>query len=84
MSTADDVVVIKKKPSFKDKITASKEIMKRYPLVDPIEKQKLQKLIADTRISEAKATVAERLGNESDDKLDELMDKLIKASEKSQ
>ena len=51
-------------------------------LVDPIEKQKLQKLIADTRISEAKATVAERLGNESDDKLDELMDKLISESDK--
>lgn len=84
MSTADEVIVIKKKPSFKDKIMASKEIMKRYPLFDPVEKQKLKKLIADTRISEAKATVAERLGNESDDKLDELMDKLIKASEKPQ
>ena len=77
MSAADDVVVIKKKPSFKDKITASKEIMKRYPLVDPIEKQKLQKLIADTRISEAKATVAERLGSESNEQLDELINKLV-------
>lgn len=77
MSTADDVVVIKKKPSFKDKITASKEIMKRYPLVDPIEKQKLQKLIADTRISEAKATVAERLGSENTEQLDDLINKLI-------
>ena len=77
MSTADDVVVIKKKPSFKDKITASKEIMKRYPLVDPIEKQKLQKLIADTRISEAKATVAERLGSETTEQLDDLINKLV-------
>lgn len=77
MSTADDVVVIKKKPSFKDKITASKEIMKRYPLVDPIEKQKLKKLIADTRISEAKATVAERLGNENTEQLDDLINKLV-------
>lgn len=77
MSTADDVVVIKKKPSFKDKITASKEIMKRYPLVDPIEKQKLQKLIADTRISEAKATVAERLGSENTEQLDDLINKLV-------
>lgn len=77
MATADDVVVIKKKPSFKDKITASKEIMKRYPLVDPIEKQKLQKLIADTRISEAKATVAERLGSENTEQLDDLINKLV-------
>ena len=77
MSTADDVVVIKKKPSFKDNITASKEIMKRYPLVDPIEKQKLQKLIADTRISEAKATVAERLGSENTEQLDDLINKLV-------
>ena len=77
MSTADDVVVIKKKPSLKDKITASKEIMKRYPLVDPIEKQKLQKLIADTRISEAKATVAERLGSENTEQLDDLINKLV-------
>ena len=82
MSTADEVIVIKKKPSFKDKIMASKEIMKWYPLFDPVEKQKLKKLIADTRISEAKAAVAERLGNESDDKLDELMDKLISESDK--
>ena len=77
MSTADDVVVIKKKPSFKDKITASKEIMKRYPLVDHIEKQKLQKLIADTRISEAKAAVAERLGSENTEQLDDLINKLV-------
>ena len=53
------------------------EIMKRYPLVDPIEKQKLQKLIADTRISEAKATVAERLGSENTEQLDDLINKLV-------
>lgn len=82
MSTADDVVVIKKKPSFKDKITASKEIMKRYPLVDPIEKQKLQKLIADTRISEAKATIAERLGSENTEQLDDLINKLVGGEKK--
>ena len=84
MSTADDVVVIKKKPSFKDKITASKEIMKRYPLVDPIEKQKLQKLIADTRISEAKATVAERLGSENTEQLDDLINKLVGEEKKDE
>lgn len=69
--------------SAKDRISAAKELLKRYPTTDPMEKQKLKKLAADARISEARANVAERLGSEGDDKLDELMDKLISASEKS-
>ena len=68
--------------SAKDRISAAKELLKRYPTTDPMEKQKLKKLAADARISEARANVAERLGSEGDDKLDELMDKLIKESEK--
>ena len=68
--------------SAKDRINAAKELLKRYPTTDPMEKQKLKKLTADARISEAKANVAERLGSEGDDKLDELMDKLIKESDK--
>ena len=68
--------------SAKDRINAAKELLKRYPTTDPMEKQKLKKLAADARISEAKANVAERLGSEGDDKLDELMDKLIKESDK--
>ena len=73
----DDVPV-----SAKDRISAAKELLKRYPTTDPMEKQKLKKLAADARISEAKANVVERLGSEGDDKLDELMDKLIKESDK--
>lgn len=69
--------------SAKDRISAAKELLKRYPTTDPMEKQKLKKLTADARISEARANVAERLGSKGDDKLDELMDKLISASEKS-
>ncbi|NRO27716.1 terminase small subunit [Lactobacillus helveticus] len=69
--------------SAKDRISAAKELLKRYPTTDPMEKQKLKKLTADARISEAKANVVERLGSEGDDKLDQLMDKLISASEKS-
>lgn len=68
--------------SAKDRISAAKELLKRYPTTDPMEKQKLKKLTADARISEAKANVVERLGSEGDDKLDELMDKLIKESDK--
>ena len=68
--------------SAKDRISAAKELLKRYPTTDPMEKQKLKKLTADARISEARANVAERLGSEGDDKLDELIDKLIKESDK--
>ena len=82
MSTADSVVTVTKTPSIKDKVSVAREIMKRFPLYDPMEKQKLKKLAADARISEARANVAERLGSEGDDKLDELMDKLIKESDK--
>lgn len=68
--------------SAKDRINAAKELLKRYPTTDPMEKQKLKKLTADARISEARANVAERLGSEGDDKLDELMNKLISESDK--
>ena len=47
-----------------------------------LDKARIRKANADARISEARANVAERLGSEGDDKLDELMDKLISASEK--
>lgn len=68
--------------SAKDRISAAKELLKRYPTTDPMEKQKLKKLAADARISEARANVVERLGSEGDDKLDELMNKLISESNK--
>ena len=47
-----------------------------------LDKARIRKANADARISEARANVAERLGSEGDDKLDELMDKLIKESDK--
>lgn len=55
MATARDVITIRKKPSMKDKLSAAREIMKRYPLDDPVVKAQLRKLNADTRISEARA-----------------------------
>lgn len=67
--------------SAKDRISAAKELLKRYP-TDPLTKAQLRKANADARIAEVKANVAERLGSEGDDKLDELMDKLIKESDK--
>ena len=47
-----------------------------------LDKAKIRKANADARVAEARANVAERLGSEGDDKLDELMEKLISASEK--
>ena len=47
-----------------------------------LDKAKIRKANADARVAEARANVAERLGSEGDDKLDELMNKLISASEK--
>ena len=55
LPTGDDVVTVEKKPSFKDRLTAAKELMKRYPLSDPMVQAQLDKIRADTRISEAKA-----------------------------
>lgn len=44
-----------REPSLKDRLNAAKELMKRYPLDDPVVKAQLRKLDADTRISEARA-----------------------------
>lgn len=40
-------------------------------------KARMQKLEADTRISEAKAAVLERMGSDSNKKLDEVLEKLV-------
>ena len=47
-----------------------------------LDKARVRKANADARVAEARANVAERLGSEGDDKLDELMDKLISESDK--
>ena len=82
IATAKSVEIVEKEPSLKDRMSAAREIAKRYPNISPMEQARLRRLLADARTSEAKATIAERLGSEGDDKLDELMDKLIKESDK--
>ena len=52
--------------SAKDRISAAKELLKRYP-TDPLTKAQLRKANADARVAEARANVAERLGSEGDD-----------------
>lgn len=78
MATAQEVVTVTKKPAIKDKIAVSKEILKRYPVNDPVEKQKLKKLAADARISEAKAKALEDNGQDIELLLDKMLDTLAK------
>lgn len=54
LAAGNDVVTIRKKPSMKDKISVSKEIMKRYPLTDPLVAAQIKKLQAETEIAEWK------------------------------
>lgn len=42
-----NVVTLRKKPSMKDKIAVAKEIMKRYPVSDPMVAAQLKKLQAE-------------------------------------
>lgn len=70
------------------KLQAIQTVMKQAGLFSDngtpeLDAARIRKANADARVAEARANVAERLGSEGDDKLNELMDKLIKASEKS-
>ncbi len=55
LPAGDDVVTVEKKPSFKDRLSAAKELMKRYPLSDPMIQAELRKLNAEADIAEQKA-----------------------------
>lgn len=55
LPAGDDVITVEKKPSFKDRLSAAKELMKRYPLSDPMVQAELRKLNAEADIAEQKA-----------------------------
>lgn len=82
LPTGDDVVTVEKKPSFKDRLTAAKELMKRYPLSDPMVQAQLKKITADARVAEARAKALEDNGQDVAAVLDSIMDKLITESDK--
>lgn len=82
LATVDGVAKIRKKPSMSDKISVAKEIMKRYPLLDPMANEQLRKLKADVRIAEAKAKIMEDSGQDIVTALDSIMDKLVGESNK--
>ncbi len=68
---------------LKTRLSAWKEILKRYPLADEFAKAQLRKTIADARISEARAKTLEDSGTDIATALDKVMDKLIDESNKS-
>ena len=74
--------IVNREPSLKDRLSAAKEIMKRYPLNDPVVMAQLKKIKADTRISEAKAKALEDNGQDIATALDRVMDKLVDESNK--
>ena len=69
---------VEKKPSFKDRLTAAKELMKRYPLSDPMVQAQLKKVTADARVAEARAKALEDNGQDMELLLDKMLDTISK------
>lgn len=74
LPAGNNVVTIEKKPSMKDKIAVAKELMKRYPLGDPMVQAQLKKITADARVAEARAKSMEDNGQD----MEVLLDKMLK------
>lgn len=84
LPAGDDVVTVEKKPSFKDRLTAAKELMKRYPLSDPIVQAQLKKVTADARVAEARAKALEDNGQDMELLLDKMLDTISKEDKKDE
>ena len=82
LPTGDDVVTVEKKPSFKDRLTAAKELMKRYPLSDPMVQAQLKKITADARVAEARAKALEDNGADVEVLLDKMLETVERKDEK--
>ena len=67
---------------LKVRLSAWKEILKRYPLADELTKAQLRKANADARVAEARAKSMEDNGQDIATSLDKVMDKLIDESNK--
>ena len=84
MATARDVITIRKKPSMKDKLSAARELMKRYPLADPVIQAQLRKLTADARVAEARAKAMEDNGQDMELLLDKMLDTVQKEDKQNE
>lgn len=78
LPAGDDVITVEKKPSFKDRLSAAKELMKRYPLSDPMVQAQLKKVTADARVAEARAKALEDNGQDMELLLDKMLDTITK------
>ena len=67
--------------SAKDRISAAKELLKRYP-TDPLTKAQLRKANADARVAEARAKTMEDNGQDMEQLLDKMLDALTRESDK--
>lgn len=80
VSTPVGAEVVDKPPDIKTRITAIREILKRYPDNDKLLQQQIRKLTADADIAEFKAEMIKTATDEStEDKLDELLGKISEA-----
>lgn len=70
------------KPPVKTRVSAAKEILKRYP-TDDMSKAQIRKILADARLSEAKAKQLEEGGHDVDDSLSAVLSKIKSADEKT-
>ena len=68
--------------SAKDRISAAKELLKRYP-TDPLTKAQLRKANADARVAEARAKAMEDNGQDMEQLLDKMLDTLTKEDKKN-
>ncbi|MBC6910150.1 terminase small subunit [Limosilactobacillus reuteri] len=76
LPAGDDVVTVEKKPSMKDRLSAAKELMKRYPFNDPVVQTQLRKLNAEADLTEEKVKAAKQMTGDDNKKLGEILDKI--------
>lgn len=67
---------------LKTRLSAWKEILKRYPLADELSKAQLRKTNAEADVAEARAKVMKDNGQDVATALDTIMDKLVSESDR--
>ena len=69
---------------LKVRLSAWKEILKRYPLADEFSKTQLRKMIADARVAEARAKAMEDNGADMELLLDKMLDTVQKEDKQNE
>ncbi|MGN5467571.1 terminase small subunit [Lactiplantibacillus plantarum] len=81
IGAADGVYEKHKEADLKTRISATKEILKRYPDNDKLVEQQIRKLKAEADIVEAKAQIFNDKGDDTETKVAKLLDKIDDAIE---